>query len=136
MRFQLTLLFLLAFALACPTTPASGEELIPRGASWRYLDDGSDQGTAWREPAFDDASWPAGPAQLGYGDGDEATVIGFGEDPDDRHLTTYFRHTFTASDPASLARVDLYLVRDDGAVVYLNGFEVFRSARPEGPIDF
>ena len=49
--------------------PAAGlvwaqTSLIDRGADWRYLDDGSDQGTAWIDPAFDDASWASGPAQL------------------------------------------------------------------------
>ena len=30
--------------------------LVPRGSAWRYLDDGSDQGTAWRATAFADAA--------------------------------------------------------------------------------
>ena len=42
--------------------------LIPFGSTWKYLDDGSDLGTAWREPGFDDSSWSEGPAQLGYGE--------------------------------------------------------------------
>ena len=25
--------------------------LIPRGSTWKYLDNGSNQGTAWREPS-------------------------------------------------------------------------------------
>ena len=52
--------------------------LVPTGAAWRYLDNGSDQGTAWREPGFNDASWESGNAQLGYGDGDEQTVVSYG----------------------------------------------------------
>src|SRR5439155_174271 len=56
------------------TAPA----LVASGADWKYLDDGSDQGVAWREPAFDDSGWTNGPAQLGYGDGDETTVINGG----------------------------------------------------------
>jgi hypothetical protein len=47
---------------------------IPRNApDWRFLDNGSDQGTAWTQLAFDDLSWPLGTAEFGYGDGDEAT---------------------------------------------------------------
>ena len=30
-----------------------------------------DQGTAWRDPGFDDSGWASGNAELGYGDGDE-----------------------------------------------------------------
>src|SRR5580765_4373917 len=41
--------------------------LVPRGSSWRFRDDGSDQGTAWRAPTFSDTAWRMGPAQLGYG---------------------------------------------------------------------
>ena len=52
---------------------------VPMGATWKYLDNGSNQGTAWRAPAFGDAAWASGPAQLGYGDGDEATVINGGQ---------------------------------------------------------
>ncbi len=110
--------------------------LTPRGAVWRYLDDGSDQGTAWREPGFPDRSWAEGPAQLGYGDGDEQTVVSFGTDPADKHITTYFRHTFQVADAGVFERLDLALLRDDGAVVYLNGTEVTRSEMPAGAIDF
>ena len=64
------------------------------GANWRYLDDGSDQGTAWYAPGFDDTGWADGDAQLGYGDGDETTVVSYGPDRWNKHITTYFRHTF------------------------------------------
>jgi hypothetical protein len=30
--------------------------LVPKGAAWRYLDDGSNQATAWRELGFVDGS--------------------------------------------------------------------------------
>ena len=60
------------FAFALPT--AYGEELIARGAEWRYLDDGSDQGTAWRGKDFDDSGWESGPAQLGFGEGRRGEV--------------------------------------------------------------
>ena len=52
-----------------------------------------------------------------------------------RYPTTYFRHSFTLSDPSLYERVDLNLRRDDGAVVYLNGTEIVRSNMPSGPID-
>ena len=63
----------------------------PAGAVWRYLDDGSDQGTNWSSRTFDDSGWASGPAQLGYGDGDENTVVEDGPN-NDRYVTTYFRH--------------------------------------------
>ncbi len=109
--------------------------LVGRGAIWKYLADGSDQGAGWKEPAFDDSSWAQGPAQLGYGDGDEATVIEGGPSTN-RFVTSYFRHYFQVADPAEYTNLVVRLVRDDGGVVYLNGIEVFRSNLPEGPVNF
>jgi hypothetical protein len=107
--------------------------LVPRGALWKYLDDGSDQGTAWRAPAFDDSSWTSGPAKLGFGDSDEATVINGGPSTN-RFVTTYFRRAFVVENPAMFTSLSLRVLRDDGAVVYLNGNEVFRSNMPNGPV--
>src|SRR5258705_7115043 len=108
---------------------SAADTLIPTGASWKYLDTGVDQGTAWREPAFDDTTWPSGLAQFGFGDGDEATLI--------NHfpngvpiITAYFRKTFNVADPSVYANITVRLLRDDGGVVYINGVEVFRSAMP------
>jgi hypothetical protein len=110
--------------------------LVRTGSTWKYLDNGTNQGTTWREPAFDDSSWSQGPAQLGYGDGDEATVLDYGLDPSDKYITTYFRHTFTVDQPGDFTKLNFYLLRDDGAVIYLNGQEVVRSNLPTGKINY
>ncbi|CAN5455698.1 hypothetical protein BH23VER1_BH23VER1_00240 [soil metagenome] len=107
-------------------------DLVQAGSVWRYLDDGSNQMTAWREPGFDDSAWNGGPAELGYGDGDEATVVGFGGDPQNRFITTYFRREFEVADAGGISDLTVRLLRDDGGVVYLNGIEVFRSNIPAG----
>src|SRR5262245_2152998 len=49
--------------------------LIPANATWKYLGDGTDQGAAWWQAGFNDSAWLAGAAELGYGDGDETTVV-------------------------------------------------------------
>ena len=85
--------FSAAPALALETT------LVPFGAAWRYLDDGSDQGAAWRAVGFDDAAWSQGPARLGYGDDNVVTVVGFGPDPGAKHPTTYFLSLIHISEP-------------------------------------
>jgi len=114
--------------------------LVPQGAVWRYRDDGSDQGTAWRGVGFDDSTWDEGPAELGYGDAGagrpEATVVSYGPFAFDKYITTYFRHTFTVADPAAFQAMRLSVLRDDGAVVHLNGQEVFRDNMPGGAIDY
>ncbi|MFN0067557.1 MAG: lamin tail domain-containing protein, partial [Limisphaerales bacterium] len=118
------------------TRPAAPQRVLPAGSIWRYLDDGSDQGTAWRATAFNDSGWKSGAAQLGYGDGDEATVFGFGPDGADKHPTTYFRRSFSIANRAAVRGLKYGLMRDDGAVVYLNGVEVGRDNMPEGAFNF
>jgi len=115
-----------------------GESLVLVAAEspWKYLDDGSDQGSAWTDPDFDDISWNSGLAELGYGDGDETTVIGFGSDGSNKYTTSYFRKAFTLDFPENVQSLSLALKRDDGAVVYLNGTEVLRSNMPEGDIGY
>lgn len=116
-------------------TSEPAELLIPAGSTWKYLDDGSDQGSTWRQPEFDDAHWASGPAQLGYGDDDETTVISFGSDSDKKYTTSYFRHEFSVSDPAQYVYSRIMLQRDDGAVVYLNGSEIARDSMPQGEVN-
>jgi hypothetical protein len=111
------------------------ESLVPAGSQWKFLDDGSDQGAAWRVPGFDDSAWRNGPAELGYGDNDEATVVNGGPAAD-RYVTTYFRKSFEVGDVSRYLSLRLRLLRDDGAVVYLNGIEICRSGMPEGPIGY
>ena len=111
-------------------------QLIEQGSTWKYLDDGSNQGTEWQQPGFNDATWAAGPAQLGYGDGDEATVLSYGGDPNHKYITYYFRLKFNVDDPNEKPALKIGIVRDDGAVVYLNGTEAFRSNMPGGTINY
>ena len=117
-------------------TPTATAQLIPAGATWKYLDDGSDQGSAWQTPGFNDSSWLAGPAHLGYGDGDEETVLSFGPNASNKYITTYFRHEFSVANPANIVDLTLKLLDDDGSVVYLNGIEVLRNNMPTGNVNY
>lgn len=100
--------------------------IVQAGSQWKYLDNGSDQGTAWREPGFNDYFWPTGRAQFGFGDGDEVTGVSYGDNASAKHATTYFRRTFQVDDPTALEDVTLSLLADDGAAVYLNGVAIAR----------
>jgi hypothetical protein len=101
--------------------------LVPAGSVWKYRDNGSDPGPAWESPAYDDSTWSNGVARFGYGGDGEVTTVSYGTNTNNRHLTTWFRHAFVAPDPAAFGNLRLRLLRDDGAVVHLNGSEVFRS---------
>jgi hypothetical protein len=118
------------------TVQNGGTAVVPPGATWRYLDNGTDQGTVWQAALFDDSNWGSGPAELGYGDGDEATVVGFGGVTSNKFITTYFRHVFHVEEPSAFSSLVLRMVRDDGAIVYLNEMEIFRSNMPTGAVDY
>lgn len=133
----------LAFALCCvlplppggegpPAAPAS-RIVVPAGAEWRYHDLGTDPGPTWMAPGFDDSGWPSGPAQLGFGDGDEATVVQGGP-AGARWTTIYFRHTFPVDDAEAGLAASLRVLADDGAQVFLNGIEIARWNVENGAI--
>lgn len=111
------------------------DSLVDAGSEWKYLDDGSDQGTAWRSSGFDDSTWRTGEAQLGYGDNDEATVIDGGPSGD-RFITAYFRKSFPVRTLEGYFSLHLRVLCDDGAVIYLNNVEAWRVGMPEGAIDY
>ncbi len=115
---------------------AGNTTLILPGASWKYLDNGTDQGFAWYAPGFDDSSWPEGASELGYGDGGEATVVSYGPNASNKYITTYFRKSFNVTNPAILKSLLLGIRADDGAVIYLNGVEIARQNMPVGAINY
>ncbi len=80
------------------TPTATTQNYIASGSTWKYLDNGSNQGTAWQSIAFNDSAWSSGAALLGYGDGNEATVVSYGSNPANKYITTYFRKSFTVAD--------------------------------------
>ncbi|MFT5121966.1 MAG: hypothetical protein ACI97B_000591 [Verrucomicrobiales bacterium] len=107
--------------------------LIPAGAVWKYHDLGADLGTAWRMPDYDDSSWLSGPAELGYGDQNEATELSYGPDASRKYTTTYFRVNFVVEDISNIAGLTAQFRRDDGGIIYLNGSEIVRSNMRPGP---
>lgn len=106
--------------------------IVSSGSAWKFNAAGVDLGTSWRSNSYDDASWSSGPTQLGYGDGDEATAINITAG---KPQIVYFRKTFTltAEEIGVMTNSILSLLRDDGAVVYLNGREVRRDNMPAAP---
>lgn len=110
--------------------------LVPFGpkTQWRYLDDGSDQGTAWRAPGFDDQAWRSGAAPFGYGDPGIETQVSFGRNPKQKHITTYFRHHFELGAADGFPQLILRIRSDDGIVAYINGKEVVRINLPAGEL--
>lgn len=115
--------------------------LVVTGSGWRYLDDGTDPGPTWRLAEFDDSAWGLGASPLGYGDNDEATVVGYVDvDPEtdgvQKNATTYFRLSFRLDDPDAIEGLALEVVYDDAVVVHLNGVEILRSDNLPATVGF
>ena len=114
-----------------------GWAIVPPGAAWHYRDGGVDLGMEWRGTNVDVSAWPQGPAKLGFGDDDVVTWVDWlnlanGE----VYPTYYFRRTFIVPSPSALSNVAVRLRRDDGAIVYLNGVELFRDNMPAGAVNY
>jgi hypothetical protein len=101
---------------------------VSTGSTWAYQDNGVAPSSTWTSTGYSDSAWPRGSAQLGFGDGDEAALLRKG------HITYWLRHSFSIPDAAALRGASLSLLRDDGAVVYINGIEVARSNMPAGAV--
>ena len=103
--------------------------MLNYGATWRYLATGPDQGSMWRAPSFDDSAWPSGAANLGFKNKNTTTIPST-----TGRVTYYFRTNVTIAPGNPLQSAELSLIRDDGAVVYVNGVEVARSNMPTVPL--
>lgn len=121
-----------------PPVPPQAVTYVPPGStSWRFrkgTSEASNPVDAWRAPTFtEDGSWQSGQTPIGYGDGDDTTILG---DMRDNYSTVYFRHSFTvdAQDIPATLRLRVYI--DDGAVVWINGTEVARISAGPGQIPY
>ena len=104
--------------------------LVSAGTVWRYFDRTNDLGTSWRSNSFSDVTWSNGLARLGFGNDGEVTKVA-----SNRQWTTYFRRTLYVPDPASVQTLVGRATRDDAAVLYLNGAEIWRDSNlPAGLI--
>jgi hypothetical protein len=127
---------LLILLCVTPLVTFSQTALITSGNQWKFFDQGNVLPSNWNALSYNDALWSSGSAELGYGDGDESTTVSFGNNPNNKYTTTYFRSTILVTNPNQFSYLDLSLIRDDGAVVYINGVEVWRSNMPNGAISF
>jgi hypothetical protein len=107
--------------------------LVPAGSEWRFWDRLGPPEAGWTAPGFDDAAWASGRGDIGFGNGAETTLsAGRGRG---HAITSYFRRGFEVEDPGFLRSLELRLRRNDGAIVYLNGEEVYRDNMPAFAVD-
>jgi hypothetical protein len=99
--------------------------------TWKY-DQAGYPGSGWMNSTFDDASWPSGAGLLAV---EDATL----QAPKNTTLTKgrtsyYFRSHFQYNGDPNGKFLQLSTILDDGAVIYLNGQEIFRLGMPAGAV--
>lgn len=97
-------------------------------SNWRYRKGTSEASTPvaeWRTTTFvEDDSWTTAQTPIGYGDGDDNTVL---NDMRSSYSSVYLRREFTVDPLAIPQNLKLRIYADDGAIVWINGQEVQRT---------
>ncbi len=122
----------------------AGAVLVPAGSAWRYRKGITanppthlfDPAQDWRKTGFvvsnDVVPWQLGNASIGYGDGDDATVLA---DMAGNYTSFYARRSVTINGSVpDVLQLRLYV--DDGAIVYINGVEAGRYYVTSGPKNY
>ena len=101
---------------------------IDAGSEWRYRkgnSEASDPIHDWTRTDFtEDASWLAGLAP--FGRSEPAFISTELNDARNNYASVFLRKSFTLDSPPSSSAI-LRLIYDDGAIVWLNGTEIFRT---------
>ena len=114
---------------------------------WKYNDESVDLGTGWIATNYNDSAWSNGFSALGFRSINNTNyqlpppnfirTLTRVRTPTNANLsimTFYFRTHFTfTNDPTGMTLTASNLI-DDGAIFYLNGYELTRVAMPSGPV--
>ncbi len=87
---------------------------------WKYLEGNFEPDSNWRELTFNDSNWLQGIGGVGYGDGDDNTII-------NPVTSLYLRNIFVITDTSEISEAILNIDYDDAFVAYLNNVEIARS---------
>lgn len=119
-RFALICLFLISCVFANAQNVHHWESLVNAANEWRYFSGTSEPPAAWADLSFDDSGWAKGAGGIGYGDGDDATIIS-------RVSSVYIRKKFAVTEADKIVSLVLFIDFDDAFVAYLNGNEIARA---------
>ena len=112
----------------------SQTKIISTGDVWQYYDETEVATDNWEKSDNHTKNWKKGISPLGYGDSAAKTVLKSGNNPKEKDVAKFFKKEFRLDNPYQYLSYSLNVLRDDGAVVYLNGREIMRSNMPVGKI--
>jgi hypothetical protein len=104
----------------CSNSIHHWESCVKDNDTWKYIVPAAAIPN-WTSPAFNDAAWASGTGGMGYGDGDDSTLIPVASP------SVYMRNTFTIADTSVIGAVVFCMDFDDGYIAYLNGTEIARA---------
>ncbi|REJ83164.1 MAG: T9SS C-terminal target domain-containing protein [Bacteroidetes bacterium] len=90
-------------------------------SSWKYAVGSASIDTNWRNLTFNESPWASGNGGIGFGDGDDGTVISSSS------ISVFMRKSFNIPDTSQILKCVFYMDYDDGFVAYLNGVEIARK---------
>ena len=102
-------------------TPLHWYTIIDINHSWKYLVPTSEPSSSWISFSYSEAGWQTGPSGIGFGDGDDNTVIPSGK------ISVFMRKKFTIAQLDELKSLWFHMDYDDGFVAYINGTEICRA---------
>ena len=102
-------------------------EIISSGELWKYSSNDNPPSDLWTSIDFDDNSWINALSPLGYGEDYINGNISFGNDPNNKPITAFFRKEFQFTGNDNIVAAKVVLRKDDGVAVYLNGQEIARD---------
>lgn len=126
--------------VSATTAGSTTEEILPyKAAGWHYFDSlvpaERNLGASWRtEEYVETDAWKTGPAELGYGDGDEGAEVADNPDPafnsgaGDKFASYYFRKAVEIPNHHTITGVEISVLYDDAAAFYLNGVNGWRTS--------
>ncbi len=88
---------------------------------WRYKAANAQPPSSWNTTGFNDLTWNLGAGGIGYGDGDDNTIL------TSPLYSVFLRKTFSIADTSKIAAATLTVDYDDAFVAYLNGVEIARA---------
>ncbi len=118
--------FILTFLFLSPSIKAQTggihhwELVVEASGIWNYTLGTEEPPSDWNQLSFDDTTWEQGPGGIGYGDGDDLTVI-------QPVNSVYMRQTFQVPMVSDIQAAIFSMDYDDGFVAYLNGVEIARG---------
>ncbi|MFM1769634.1 MAG: hypothetical protein RJA22_2163 [Verrucomicrobiota bacterium] len=114
--------------------------LVTNGSDWKYYSAAAGAQpdelipnavyVQWYEFGYSETGWSTGLGELGDGDiangYSERTLIDIGPDTA-KYQAIYFRKKFNVANPATIPNLVVRLLRDDGAIVWINGVSVWTN---------